>query len=91
MEDTLALDEMETTLHMYGNKRSVWEVFSSDKIMQRRIEKAGATLVKEDEYGKWYDIPSNRISFRKPREVSDEDLEKLRERGRQLAQKKNKR
>ena len=38
-------------------------------------------LVRQDEYGKWYELPKSRISFRGPaRVVSDEERQKIRER-----------
>lgn len=82
IEKDLALDEMETTLIMRGNDRGKWECFTNDKVMMRRLEKAGAMFLKGDEYGKWYDLAVNQVTLRRPMELSDEAREERRARAR---------
>lgn len=77
-EKDLARDEMETTLIMRGDDRTKWECFSNDVVLQRRLEKAGATFIKGDIYGKWYDLAVNQVTLRRPMELSDEARERRR-------------
>lgn len=66
------LSEMETHLNMTADNRSVWEVFSDDPVLQRRLESVGATLVREESSGgKHYTLPDSQITFRKPRKPMD--------------------
>ncbi len=74
----LTLEEMETHLNVTADDRSVWQISSNDVVMQRRVEKVGAKLVKQRGDTKFYTLPANQISFRNP--VSDEVREAARAR-----------
>lgn len=65
----LTLEEQETHLSMTGDDRKTWYIYSDDPVMQRRLEAAGAEMVKEEENGcggKSYIMPASRVKFRKP-------------------------
>lgn len=64
----LTLAEQETHLNMTGDDHKTWHVYSDDPVMQRKLESVGAALVRstKDGLGKFYTLPANQISFRKP-------------------------
>lgn len=71
----LTLAETETHLNMTADDRNTWHIYSDDQVMQRRIEAAGATLVRvaSDGIGKHYTLPANQVTIRKARKpMSDE-------------------
>lgn len=82
----LTLQEMETCLIMSADDRGTWHIYSDDAVMQRRLEAAGATLVRDatNGEGKHYTLPANQVTFRKPRVLSDEQREQLAARMRAL-------
>ncbi len=83
----LTNEERETHLNLVAADRSTWHVYSDDPVMQRRLENACAVCVKvEKSGGKHYTLPANHLSFRKPRQLSDEQREALAAR---LAQARN--
>lgn len=70
----LSNEERETSLNMAADDRTVWEVFSDDPVMQRKLESVGAMPVKttRDGQGKFYRLPANQLTFRKPSALTDE-------------------
>lgn len=61
------LEEMETHFNIVASDRSIVFVYSDDRVMQRKIEAVGATLVKEEQGGgKHYTLPANQLSLRRP-------------------------
>lgn len=70
----LTLVEQETVLNMTADDRGMWEVFSDDPVMQRKLESVGAILVRPASSGdgKFYRLPANQVSFRKPSALTDE-------------------
>lgn len=76
-------EEIETHLSMTAANRKEWSIFTEDIIMQRKLERIGATLVREAAGGgKFYTLPARQVSFRKPKttQMSEERKEELRER-----------
>lgn len=59
--------EQETHLNMAADDRSFWEVFSDDPVMQNKLEKLGATLVRvsNNGNGKFYTLHTDQVLFRK--------------------------
>lgn len=81
----LTLEEMETNINMVAANRSVWEVSSDDPVMQRKLEKANAKLIKEKDGCKFYQMDAAQITFRKgKRQLSTAQKERLSERMKQL-------
>lgn len=69
----LALEERETHLSMTADDRSLWAVYTDDPVMARKLERAGAKLVKREKTGgRHYTIPASQVSFRKPRPAMTE-------------------
>lgn len=66
----LTLAETETHLNMSADDRGTWHIYSDDAVMQRRIEAAGATLVRvaSDGIGKHYTLRANQVTIRKARQ-----------------------
>ena len=61
----MAKAERETTCNI-SDADQEWSIYSASPSMQRRLEKAGATVVKVlDHGGKQYALPKRRVSFRK--------------------------
>lgn len=84
----LAQSEKETHFNLVADNRGTWEVYSDDEVMQARLEKAGAQLVRESGPGKHYTLEASQVSIRKPttderREKNRESLAKAREAKRQ--------
>jgi hypothetical protein len=69
----LRLSERETCLNMTADDRSVWEVFSDDPVMQRKLEAIGATLLYTVGQGSYYSIPAACVTLRKPSTMSPEE------------------
>lgn len=63
----LTNEERETCLNMMADDRSTWHCFSEDPVMQRKLEKIGAVLIREtaNGSGKFYTLRANQVSFRK--------------------------
>ena len=77
---SLTLEETETHLNMTASDRSFWEVYSDDPVMQKRLEKVGATLVRvnKDGIGRHYTLSTNQVTIRKPiKPMSEERKAKL--------------
>ena len=57
--------ERETHLNMSADDRGTWQVYSDDPVMQRRMEKVGATLVKTEAHGgKHYTMRADQVLLR---------------------------
>lgn len=70
----LTLEEMETAITCSGVDRSNWDIYSDDPVMQKRLEKAGATLIRASRNGegKYYTMRAEQILFRPgKREMSE--------------------
>lgn len=81
--NTLSNEERETHLNMTGDDHSMWHVFTDDPYWVRRLERVGATLVRETATGREYRLPANQLSIRKPstrREMSESEKQALVER-----------
>lgn len=75
------LSETETHLNMVADERGVWHVYSDDRVMQVKLEKAGAVLVKEHGDAKWYTLRSDQIVIRKgKRKMTEEQMRQAKER-----------
>ncbi len=83
----LTNEERETHLNMTADARGVWEVFSDDPVMMRKLERIGAQVVREDPPGKHYRLTANQVTLRKvpaKREVSEAERQERRERMEEL-------
>lgn len=59
--------ERETMLNMVADNRAMWNVYSDDPVMQRKLERIGAVVIKTETHGgKHYELPANQVSFRRP-------------------------
>lgn len=83
---SVMLCDQETTINIYRDEDTA-EVYTCDTTMMTKLDRRCKEypdvyrLVRQDEYGKWYELPKSRISFRGPaRVVSDEERQKIRER-----------
>jgi hypothetical protein len=63
----LSLEEQETHLNMTAADRDTWYAYSVDKVMQRKLERVGAELVRimPDGIGKEYKLRADQLSFRR--------------------------
>lgn len=82
----LSNEERETHLSMVADDRSIWHISSDDPVLQARLEKIGATLVRVGNGGTthFYTLPSNQVRFIRERKLSDEQRARLSERMRKL-------
>lgn len=78
--------EQETIINYFRDEKGA-EVYTCDTLVMAKLDKMCRKfpdvykLVRENDYGKFYAVPKDRIAFRPPnREVSDEERQKLRER-----------
>jgi len=55
---------METAFYQNAEDRSKWQVFSDDPYWQRKLEKAGAVLVKAGGDGKTYTLRQDQVLIR---------------------------
>lgn len=65
----LTLEEQETSIYCNAaTRKDHWDVFSDDPVMQRKLERVGATLTRQsaDGLSRWYTLPARQISFRMP-------------------------
>lgn len=70
----LAQSEKETHFNLVADNRGTWEVYSDDEVMQARLEKAGAQLVRESGPGKHYTLEAGQVRLHKP--ITDEQKRK---------------
>jgi len=78
--NTLSNAERETHINMTADDRGTWEVFSDDPVMIARLDKI-TTAVREVEGGKFYRLPANQVTLRKPKKpLTDKQRQKLAER-----------
>jgi hypothetical protein len=85
----MTLEERETNLSMSAGDRSVWNVFSDDPVMQRKLESVGAIPVRDavNGEGKFYTLPANQITIRMQRkEMPDDKKAELASRMRKVAE-----
>lgn len=62
----LTLEEQETNLNMVAIDRTTWHVFTDDPVMQRKLERIGAVLVRENLFGgKEYTLRADQVLLRK--------------------------
>lgn len=82
----LSNEERETHLNMVADDRSIWHISSDDPVMQRKLEKVGATLVSEGFGGttKFYTLPANQVTIRRAVVMSEERKAELSKRMRAL-------
>jgi len=76
----LTNEERETCLNMVATDRNTWEVFSDDPVMQGRLERIGAELVRSEGPSKFYRLDARQVLLRKipaKRHVSDAHLAAL--------------
>ena len=75
---------METHVRWAADEKAA-SVYSADQVVIRKLNKLceeypeGYELIRQDEYGSTYRVDKKLLSFRKPRKISDEHLQKLRE------------
>lgn len=70
------MSEKETMMNMVADDRSYWEVFSDDEVMQARLEKVGAELIRtaSSGEGKFYRLRTDQVHIRKgKRQYSEEE------------------
>ena len=71
--------ERETHLNMTGDNHDVWEVFSDDPFMIRRIEALGVKPIEAVGAGFIYQLSADQVLLRKgKRKVSDAQREAMR-------------
>ena len=82
----LTNEERETHLNMVASDRTLWEISTDDPVMIARLEKVGATFVREDFSGntRFYTLPANQVSIRRAVVMSDKQKAQLAERMRSL-------
>lgn len=57
--------ERETCFNVVADDRNTVHVFSDDPVMQRRIERVGGELVREEGPSKWYTLRADQLLLRK--------------------------
>lgn len=62
--------ERETCFNMVAEDRNVIHAFSDDPVMQRRIERVGGELVREEGPSKWYTLRADQLLLRKGKRKS---------------------
>lgn len=83
----LTLVEMETHFNMSAADRDVWEVTSDDPVMQRRLERIGATQTGTRGNLRTYTLPANQLTLRNKREWSAEQRAVMSERAKAMRSK----
>lgn len=63
----LARVEQETLISQDATDRSVWLAYSSDPATQKKFERAGAEIVREDDWGKEYRLAAGQVIISKKR------------------------
>lgn len=63
----LALDEQEIHISMNASNPKLWEVYTDYPKWQRKLEKIGAKLIKDDGVGKHYTLDSTQVSVKAKR------------------------
>lgn len=89
-----SLEETETHLSMVASNRKIWELFTEDIVVQRKMARLGIKPIRETSngVGKFYSIPSNQISIRRARTttMSEENKKKASERMKKMQEARNK-
>jgi len=62
----LGNDERETHLSLSAGDRTMWDVFTDDPVMSRKLESIGAQLIQLRGRGRQYRLPANQVTLRKP-------------------------
>lgn len=79
-----SLAEQETHLNMVADNRKVWEVFTDDPVLIRKMDRIGAVLVREESGGgRHYTLDAKQVLLRKistKRTMSDAQRENIRTR-----------
>ena len=77
--------EQETTINLFRDDETA-KVYTSDSTMITKLDKMVAKqpdaykVVKQDEYGKWYEFPKKLLRFGSVREYTDEQREQMHQR-----------
>lgn len=77
--------EQESTINIFRDS-DVAKVYTSDTTMITKLDKMVAKqpdkykIVKQDEYGKWYEFPKKLLRFASEREYTDEQREQMHQR-----------
>jgi hypothetical protein len=72
----LTTEEKETVISIDASDRSICYVYSSDPVYQRKLEKIGATVISENDWGKRYELPANQVILSKARKPMTEEQRK---------------
>lgn len=92
---TIPISEQETTINIYRDS-DIAKVYTTDSTMITKLDKMVAKqpdkykIVKQDEYGKWYEFPKKLMGFRSastPKTISEEERKKRAERMREINKK----
>jgi hypothetical protein len=77
----LTREEMETTIN-FDKSSPTASIYTADPAMIRKLDKLTpyVQVVKQDEYGRWYECPKSMIKVQKPRLLSEEKRQELAER-----------
>jgi hypothetical protein len=73
MMNNLTTEEKETVISIDAFDRSICHIYSSDPVYQRKLEKIGATVISENDWGKKYTLPANQLTLRKARKPMAEE------------------
>lgn len=83
MANNLKLEEQETIIRWMRDE-TIASIYTCDPTVMTKLDKKVAAhpdaykLVKQDEYGKWYECPKDRIGFKNPiAPISDERRESM--------------
>lgn len=78
----MSIDEMETNFTIEATDRSVVNIFSNDKVWQRRIEALGIVPYLIDGYGRFYRVSLGQYNFglKRKRVLTDEQRQAMAER-----------
>lgn len=79
--------ERETIIRRAVSDRQ-WSVFTEDPVMIRKLDRLGYQAYQETAHGKRYKLPPAALSFRRPRQLTPEQLEAARAKGALLASKR---
>jgi hypothetical protein len=75
MATKLSLEEQEVHFSMSADDPGTWYVYTDYPKWQRKLEAAGATLVREepDRLGRHYTLPAKQLSLRRPAKPLSEE------------------
>lgn len=81
------MSEKETMMNMVADDRSHWEVFSDDEVMQAKLEKVGAELIRtaSNGVGKFYRLHTKQVTIKNmPKALSEEERSRRSQRMRSM-------